>query len=110
MTRRFFMKAQWWLLLGIIFAIIVAIFAVVNVNKVPVDYVFGEAQWPLVLVILGAALLGAFLSISFAAYKILSKGLELKQVKKELHLLQKKIADQTPTPMAPIDENLTDDQ
>ncbi|GEK34369.1 LapA family protein [Kurthia sibirica] len=104
------MKAQWWLLIGLIFAIIVAIFAVVNDKKVPVNYVFGEAQWPLVLVIIGAALLGALLSISFATYKILSKSLELKQVKKELHVLQQKFAEQTTEPMKPLKEKPSEEQ
>lgn len=78
------MKSQWGILFGLLFAIIVAVFAVFNVDKVPVNYVFGEAQWPLVLVILGAALLGALLSISFASYKIFGKSRQRRQLQKEL--------------------------
>jgi uncharacterized integral membrane protein len=50
------MKFQWSLLIGLIFAVIIAVFAVVNVDTVPVNYVFGNAEWPLILVILGSAL------------------------------------------------------
>ena len=60
------MKMQWTLLIGLAFAIIIAIFATVNVGRVPVDYIFGEAYWPLVLVILGSALLGALIRVCFA--------------------------------------------
>lgn len=56
------MKAQWAILIGLILAIVIAVFAVVNVDPVPVNYLFGEAEWPLILVILGSALLGALVS------------------------------------------------
>ncbi|MGB6406667.1 MAG: lipopolysaccharide assembly protein LapA domain-containing protein, partial [Planococcus donghaensis] len=56
------MKLQWLLLIGLVFAVIIAVFAVVNVDEVPVNYVFGEAEWPLILVILASALLGFLLS------------------------------------------------
>lgn len=52
------MKTQWIIICALIFALITAIFAVANVEPVPVDYVFGTSQIPLILVILGAALLG----------------------------------------------------
>ena len=56
------MKFQWNLLFGLLSAIVIAIFAIVNVEAVKVNYVFGEAQWPLVLIILCSALLGAVVS------------------------------------------------
>ncbi|MGD6840867.1 LapA family protein, partial [Bacillus thuringiensis] len=45
------MKFQWTLLLGIFFALVVSVFAVINVDPVTVNYFFGEADWPLILVI-----------------------------------------------------------
>lgn len=63
------MKFQWSLLFALIFAVIVAVFAVVNVDVVPVNYFFGTAQWPLILVILGSALLGALVSGSVAIFR-----------------------------------------
>ena len=50
---------QWRVLVGILFALVVAVFAVVNVHVEPINYVFGVAHLPLVLIILGSALLGA---------------------------------------------------
>ena len=50
---------QWRAVIGIVFALVVAVFAVVNVSVEPINYVFGVAHLPLVLIILGSALLGA---------------------------------------------------
>ncbi|HEY9569674.1 MAG TPA: LapA family protein, partial [Metalysinibacillus sp.] len=35
-----------------------------------VNYLFGAAQWPLILIILGSAFFGAIISISFSMVKI----------------------------------------
>lgn len=87
------MKSQWLLLITFIFAIIVAIFAIANVTKTPVNYIFGEAEWPLILVILGATLLGILLSASFGLYRAFNRSREVKHLKKELLLAQQRIAD-----------------
>ncbi|MBB5180763.1 putative integral membrane protein [Planomicrobium koreense] len=79
------MKFQWLILLGLIFAVIIALFAVVNVDSVPVNYVFGEAQWPLILVILVSALLGVLLSSTIAIIRNFS-------LKRKNNALQKEIA------------------
>ena len=81
------MKMQWTLLIGLAFAIIIAVFATVNVGRVPVDYIFGEAYWPLVLVILGSALLGALISVCFAAFRLLA-------VQKKARLMHKQVNEQ----------------
>ena len=78
------MKIQWTLVVGLIFAIVIAIFATVNVEKVPVDYVFGEAYWPLILVILGSVLIGFIISFCFSAFRMLSSQNQTKAVRKEL--------------------------
>lgn len=78
------MKLQWSLLLGLLFAIIIAIFAVYNVEAVPVNYVFGTAEWPLILVILGSALLGALISGMIAMYRSFVLARKVKQLEKEL--------------------------
>lgn len=79
------MKSQWTLIFGLIFAIIISIFAIVNMEKVPVDYVFGESYVPLVLVILFSALLGALISISFSAIKIFSSSRKVTALEKQLN-------------------------
>lgn len=80
------MKVQWTLILGLIFAMIIALFAIVNIDDVPVDYIFGQAYWPLILVILGSALIGAMISVSFSLVRIFSLQREAKQLRKTLEL------------------------
>lgn len=77
------MKTQWTLLVGLIFAIIIAVFAVINVDQVQVNYVFGEAHWPLILVILGSAFLGAVISISFMAFNSFRMNRQISHLQKE---------------------------
>lgn len=55
------MKFQWTLIFALVFAILVAIFAIANIAAVPINYVFGKAEVPLVLVILGSTLLGGLI-------------------------------------------------
>ncbi len=77
------MRREWSLIIVLLFAIIVAVFAVINVDAVEVDYLFGTAQWPLVLVILGLALLGA-LTVGFAgSVRFLSMKKELRMLRRE---------------------------
>lgn len=78
------MKMQSGLLFGLIFAILISVFAMVNMEKVPVNYIFGEAMWPLVLIILGSTLIGALISISFTAFKIFSLQRQANVAKKQL--------------------------
>ncbi|QFT90014.1 hypothetical protein FIU87_15220 [Bacillus sp. THAF10] len=65
------MKTQWYLLAGILFTIIIAVFAVLNVEPVSVNYLFGTAEWPLVLVILFSALMGVIIAGSIGIYQVI---------------------------------------
>lgn len=53
------MNKQWTIIFALIFTLIVAIFAVINVRSVEVDYLFGRSEWPLILVILGLSFNGS---------------------------------------------------
>lgn len=88
------MKFQWSLLFALIFAVVVAVFAVVNVDTVPVNYVFGTAQWPLILVILGSALLGALVSGSVAIFRSFVFKRRVKQLEKDNTVKESLIAAQ----------------
>lgn len=63
------MNVQWTWVLGILFSIVIAVFSIANIESVPVNYIFGTAQWPLVLVILSSALLGAAISGFLAMFR-----------------------------------------
>ncbi|MGE6412761.1 LapA family protein [Planococcus kocurii] len=88
------MKLQWLLLIGLIFAVIIAVFAVVNVEDVPVNYVFGEAEWPLILVILASALLGFLLSSVLAIMRNYQLQRKIKALQKEVAVKETLIATQ----------------
>ena len=55
------MKVQWTVIFALIFALLVAIFAVVNVNTVSVNFAFTKAEVPLIIVILVSTLLGGLI-------------------------------------------------
>ncbi|WP_084246249.1 LapA family protein [Planomicrobium okeanokoites] len=88
------MKIQWLLLIALIFAVIIAAFAVVNVDAVPVNYIFGEAEFPLILVILASALLGFLLSGVVAIARSYSLQRKVKALQKEMAVKESLIATQ----------------
>ncbi len=76
-------KRQWSIILAILFALIIAIFAVINVEPVQVDYLFGQAEWPLILIILSSVLMGGFLVALTGFIRIVTLQRKLKQLEKE---------------------------
>ncbi|MHB1653396.1 MAG: LapA family protein [Desulfitobacteriaceae bacterium] len=57
------------LFLSLMFALLVAVFAVQNANLVGIQFFWIEAKVPLVLVILGSALAGAVVTILLALWR-----------------------------------------
>lgn len=88
------MKFQWNLLFGLLFAIVIALFAIVNVDAVQVNYIFGEAQWPLILIILCSAFLGAIISILVAMFRSVQSKHRMKELQKEIMTKENLIAAQ----------------
>ncbi|MFJ5716757.1 lipopolysaccharide assembly LapA domain-containing protein [Neobacillus sp. NPDC093127] len=64
------MKKQWNLIVVLLLILIIAVFSVINVEPVTVNYLFGKAEWPLILVIIGSVLLGALLAGLIGMMKI----------------------------------------
>lgn len=77
------MKFQWALLLGFLFALIVAVFAVINVDNVTVNYLFGESQWPLILVIISSVMMGGLIVGSVGIVRMYALQRQVKLLKKE---------------------------
>ncbi|MFZ3588291.1 LapA family protein [Bacillus sp. DJP31] len=77
------MKGQWTLILALVFALIVAVFAVINVNTVEVHYMFGTASWPLILVILSSAIMGAIAAFAAGIFRFMHVQKQLKHLQKE---------------------------
>lgn len=79
------MKKQWNLLLALFVVLIIAVFSVINVDPVTVNYLFGKAEWPLILVIIGSVLLGALLVGLIGMMKIYQLQRALKKAGGELN-------------------------
>ncbi|QMU07492.1 LapA family protein [Levilactobacillus suantsaii] len=60
------MKNQWRIIATILLVIVVAVFAILNVESVPVSFGFATVHWPLILLLLVSILIGAVLMILFS--------------------------------------------
>ncbi|MDZ5782883.1 LapA family protein [Marinococcus luteus] len=76
------MKAQTGLIMGLILALIIAIFAVINVNSVEVNLLFGTGEWPLIIVILVSVLLGAMVAGFLSMFRIYKLKAEVRRLRK----------------------------
>ncbi|WP_010531098.1 LapA family protein [Lentibacillus jeotgali] len=65
------MRGQTYVILAIIFVLIVAIFAVINVDPVEVNYFFGSGEAPLILVILFSVLMGGIITAAVGLVKMI---------------------------------------
>jgi uncharacterized integral membrane protein len=77
------MKFQWILLCTLIFALVTAIFAVINVEPVKVNFLFTEAEIPLILVILGSTVLGGLIVGFFGIFRQYRLQRTIRQLRKE---------------------------
>ncbi|MBB6449502.1 putative integral membrane protein [Geomicrobium halophilum] len=76
------MKGQWMLILGLIAALLISIFAVINVDSVTVNFLFGTTQIPLILVILGSVLAGGLVIGGVGMLKVYRLQQEIRRLKK----------------------------
>lgn len=78
------MKSQWTLILGLLFALIIAIFAVINVEAVQVNYLVGSTSTPLILVIMISTLFGGLAVGSLGMFRFFVLQRKVKQLEKQL--------------------------
>ncbi|PLR90671.1 LapA family protein [Bacillus halotolerans] len=88
------MNKQWTIIFALIFTLLVAVFAVINVRSVEVDYLFGRSEWPLILVILGSVLMGALIVFSAGIFQVMKLKREIKALRKETKTAQDVIHNQ----------------
>ncbi|WP_082865618.1 LapA family protein [Paenibacillus crassostreae] len=99
------MKIQWSLIAGLIFALITALFAVINVDPVQVNFYFSEVSIPLILLILGCVLIGGLIVGSFGIYRQYKLQREVKRLTNELNKVMTETNYSAPTSLAsPITE------
>ncbi|UOQ86123.1 LapA family protein [Gracilibacillus salinarum] len=82
------MKGQTYLILAVLFAVIIAIFAVINVDPVEVNYLFGTGEAPLILIILFSVLMGVIITAASGVIRVLRLQRELRAAKLEVSALQ----------------------
>lgn len=80
------MKGQSLLIGALLFAFIIAVFAVINVDPVQVNFMFTKAQLPLILVILASTLLGG-LTVGLLG------GLRQFRLQRTVRALEKRVAE-----------------
>ncbi len=91
------LKFQWTLILGLIFAVIIAIFAVINVNPVQVNLLFDRVQLPLILLILGCTLAGGLIVGFYGIYRQYFLQRKIKQLEAQIaQLSAAPVADSGP--------------
>lgn len=82
------MRVQTSLILGILFALVVAAFAVANVDPVTVNYFFGKSEWPLIIVIISSVFMGGIIIGSVGFFRIYTLQKEMKLLKEKNTLLE----------------------
>ncbi|WHY73977.1 LapA family protein [Fictibacillus enclensis] len=104
------MKAQGYLIFGLLFALLIAVFAVVNGNDVSFNYIFGTVKWPLVLIILGSAAVGGLAVGFFGILKVVQLRNRVRrlesQLKKQESLQRETIVDDNQK--EPMDETINE--
>lgn len=78
------MKMQWSLIAGLLFALLTAIFAVINVNPVEVNLMYRVVNIPLIVLILGCTFIGGIIVGSYGIFRQYKLQREVKRLTKQL--------------------------
>ncbi|MGX7201175.1 hypothetical protein BCR22_01100 [Enterococcus plantarum] len=78
------MKNQWRVVIGLILVLIVVIFAVLNNQTVPVSFGFAKISGPLILIILGSAIVGALIGLLTSTTTMWKQKKQVKELQKDI--------------------------
>jgi len=91
------MKKQSSVIIGFLLVLIIVVFAVLNNRNVPVNFGIASFSAPLILVIIGSAIIGALIVFVTGSTTLWQQKKQIKQLKQELsdyqENLDKKIAE-----------------
>lgn len=104
------MKGQGSFILALVFALIVAIFAVINVDSVEVNYLFGTGSAPLILVILGSVLMGGVIAGAFGMVRIFRLQRSNRVLQKQLEEVNQTNANTEKDPIEPNAVTTTEEE
>jgi len=82
---------QWNIILVLAFALVIAAFAIVNMDTVTINYLFGEASVPLILIIIGFTLAGALMIVFFNIANQVASYRKIKALRNEIVELQNQL-------------------
>ncbi|AUJ26157.1 MULTISPECIES: lipopolysaccharide assembly LapA domain-containing protein [Virgibacillus] len=88
------MRGQTYVIFTIVFVIIVAVFAVTNVETVEVNYLFWSAESPLILVILFSVLMGGLITATVGLIKMYRMQREMKRLEAENFNLMNRLEEE----------------
>lgn len=86
------MKKNWKMVAGLVLALLVVVFAVMNMEEATVNFGFMQVKQPLIILILFSTLLGALIIALFSSASLFSKNRQIKALQKELADLEAKQA------------------
>ncbi|MFT8424121.1 MAG: lipopolysaccharide assembly protein LapA domain-containing protein [Liquorilactobacillus sp.] len=109
------MKNQWRMILALLIALVVVVFALLNTQKVELNFLFGKFSLPLVLILVVSLLLGALIAVLLSTMTIVGLKRELKkksdheeQTKKQFEAdYQKKVTEVRAEYQRKINDNRT---
>ena len=108
MSGAIIMKNQWRLVAGIILIIIIVLFAVFNVDSVPVNFGFAVVDGPLIIVILVSLLMGSLITLLVATGSATKKNKEFKQMRAEIDTKGKEIQNAVDATKVGYEQQLAD--
>ncbi|MCJ7806762.1 MAG: LapA family protein [Clostridia bacterium] len=82
---------SFYLILGLIFSLFIAIVALVNNETVTVNYVFGRTEISLILLILGSAVAGALAMGLFSLFRSIRTAFAFRKLRQQQKTLQKQV-------------------
>lgn len=82
---------SFYLILGLIFSLIIAIIALANNETVTVSYIFGRLQVSLILLILGSAVTGALAMGLFSLFRSIRNAFTFRELRHQQEALQKQV-------------------
>jgi putative membrane protein len=82
------LKNQGRVIFGLVLVLIIVLFAVLNNQTVPVNFGFTKVSGPLILIILGSAILGALIGLLTSTTTMWKQKKQVKELEKQLDAYQ----------------------
>ena len=84
---------QFGVILALVFSLIIAIFAIANNQLIEVNYLYGKAEVSAIVVILGAAILGALVIFLLSMFRQIRMSFQIRSLRNELENYKNKMME-----------------